>query len=265
MKKLAFLILLLTAYALHAQNYPYRRPELLLNKEVKIKELHQLDLQDGYSNFRSDPEGLDIYEEIKYKGSKPEALAGRTFKVTEIKGGKTSFRTAKYVLTLQDDKETIYYTYNIPDNDYYFEVIGGLDVSGDFYCDYVAEVAGEMGEKVYKQTENRIGLMFEKVINTSTKKAEYVLHFNEQSVKPTPKGFGVVIMLDNGQKIDLPKSLVIKDDSAYKAAITLTTAHINLLKSHKITNFKLLEHEGSVTIEQGWLLRGVLQCLLTKN
>jgi hypothetical protein len=264
MKKLAFL-LLLTAYALQAQDYPFRRPELLLNKEVKIKELPSYELQDGYKNFRSNADGRVTYEEIKYNGSKPEALAGRIFKVTNITGGKTSYETASYILTLQDDKETIYFNYYIPSSDYYFEVIGGLDVTADFYCDYVAEVAGEMGEKVYRQTENTIGLMFEKVINTSTKKAEYTLYFNEQTVKPAPKGFGVVIMLDNGQKIDLPKSLVIKHDSAYKAAITLTTAHINLLKAHKITNFKLLEHEGSVTNEQAWLLRGVLQCLLTKN
>lgn len=268
MKHLFTVFVLFACLILNAQDYPYQKPELLLNKEVKIKDLPRYSLKDGYTNFKKDEKGYKTYEELSYNHTKPEALAGRTFKVTNVTGGKISSRMASYILTLQDDKETIYYKYNLPDSNYYFEVIGGLDVTADFYCDYVAEEQAEPGEKMFGMTENKnnIGIMFEKVINIKTKKSHYNIHLMESSVKPAEKGYGVIITLDNGQQINLPKQLVIKDySSKYFATKTLTPAEVNLLKTHKITGYKLLDQEATVTNEEGWILRGVLQCLQTKQ
>src|SRR5690606_20657972 len=113
MKNLTFFIVMLFSAVLGAQNYPGNKPELLLNKEVKVLDKDS-PKEYGYREFYKDKELDKVYACCQKTSSKYEKLVNRVFKVTAVdpvKGVKSSGGTM-YILTLQDSKETIDFKYN---------------------------------------------------------------------------------------------------------------------------------------------------------
>ena len=145
------LLLLVFSFTATAQNFPGKRPTLLLNKTVKVKPLDEtvLHYNQGYDNFYSDVYLSEPYAENKSRKTSHDSLANRVLKVTAVEPYPLPGQL-NYKIQLQDTikNKTLYYEFSEQAEargNYYFEVIGGLTYPPDFYCDYVEQINGEAG------------------------------------------------------------------------------------------------------------------------
>ncbi len=143
MKNIILLFTYLLCLSVFSQeSYPYKRPELLVGKTVKVIPFTKfwLEYHCGYMNFYTDPKCYDIYKPCNPTSSLHEALSNKEFNVTDMTEGK-GYQSVLYIYKLEDttNKEVLYYEYDRKSSgaDFSFEVKGGLDLPADFYCDYV--------------------------------------------------------------------------------------------------------------------------------
>ncbi|MFP9098907.1 hypothetical protein ACLI09_07625 [Flavobacterium sp. RHBU_24] len=256
MKKIIFISALMLTLSASAQvNFPGKYVDLLLNRELKVGSV----FGDEYQNFSYRPDGMAPYKKLRY-GSDKKALQGRIFKVTEVKHNLEE--TA--ILTLTDGKETIYYNYNSNDDyNYKFEVVGGLELPLDYFCEQIELGLDDNEFKIYQN--KIIGFGLSKTINKKTKKAEYELAVSTGSSKE--KGAGVTLELLNGKKIERPKQLVGKDTGKQilRTFLELTDKEIALLTESEIKTITMAGQVVNMDSGISGDLRGQLKCLLTKE
>lgn len=266
MKSLTLVITLLFTFAASAQ-FPGSKPELLLNKELKVLDSNS-PKEYGYRDFYKDHELEKVYACCQRYNSKYEKLVNRTFKVTAvepIKGVKSA--GGKYFcLTLQEGKETLYFKYDSEyEMSFPFEVIGGIELPADFYCERVLTRKNEELNYFFI-SEPSEGIVFYKakpdnmIINA--------VGITIPSDTPKPIGKGVSITLENGHVIDYPDNEVEAIDnglggSAYRATIGLSDEEVELIKQYKIVKVSVNGIEAKV--ERGISHRGVFNCMASRG
>lgn len=226
------------------ENNPYKRPELLLNKQLKVLPLEYKNYRGGYQGFKDPNTVGKAYDQIGITlRSREESLVGRIFTVKEVTytgGDHKEDYLKSYRLTLEDQKgEVLYYNYNYEyvegDNYYPFEVVGGLDLPADFYGDYIAtDKSMGNGQTIYA-FRKKGGFHFVKWCDE--KKPSYIsTEFlfsvngdNSQSLKGKFK-----ITLKNGTLIERDANFNPFGPKRYVATAILTKADIELLKANQV-------------------------------
>jgi hypothetical protein len=251
MKKLFTLITLLFIATVAAQvSYPYKRPQLLAGKEVKVLPYVKFyPDQTGYYGFTTAPNFYHVYAEIKKDSqyTKPEALEGRIFKVIEVtkdESDKDSF----YVRLLGDKGDTLYYNYTLStqESSFPFEVIGGLDLPADFYCDYINRGVN-IGE--YSTRSGDVTFTRERFDTPAEKKAKAAKEY-EVRIKfygnASQLDRGLTLFFDNGKSIVRKNEVVLSkldNGTLYKheTSIILTKQEAELMATANLTGFKILD------------------------
>ncbi|MFL9836956.1 hypothetical protein ABS768_05560 [Flavobacterium sp. ST-75] len=241
--------------------FPFKRPELLVGKTVTIRPLtdEEIKTQKGYHNFYKDKYHRHSYHEIGFETSDPKSLENRVFKVVSTH--------PKYnnKLTLEaEDGEIIYHDLleNYPEH-YYFEVEGGLDVPNDFYCDYF-----DRGVDDGKKGINKWAGFYNITVRLDTgfitqQELAVGLSFEMDS----PADFGLTIIFDNGEKIELPQKPLVYSEKDGKKHTHLELAKESdkkLFSEHRITTVifgKEKSQWGSdFTPQEGERVRGIIKC-----
>jgi hypothetical protein len=252
-----------------AQDSPGSRPELLMDKTVKVKPLTAgiLAYEKGYDNFYADEKMVKRYAETKDRRTKHDALQGRVFTVTGIRPFESS-GTKNFLLHLNDtlSNEAVYYKFNQNcevQGKYYFEVLGGLEYPDDFFCDYLkTEEDKAAGEK------KLIATIAEGIHVIKVKKGSAVIYRMEavtvEQVISMLKG--VTLVFENGGSIVKPEAEVQmstnkNDNIVYFTTFELTPADVSLLTQSRLLSGKISRFEKTYT--EGQKLQGMVNCLLT--
>ena len=259
MKKLILLTALLFAFIINAQDYPGKRPELLIGKEVKVKDI-EIAQQFGYTGFYNS----EVLDEAYPNGgihTKKELLLGKIFKVIDIKRGNCRLGGICFVIKLELDNKYLYYQYDPTLISFYpFEVIGGLELPKDVYCDLLR--VANLSKGTTYETKKVEGIDITKSIwDGKTKYSMFVNIFGNIRVS-NPKG--VIIILEGDKKIVKPSNIVgmeYHDGKSYRytSSVELTLQEIELLKTNKIIGVSL-DSIGS-EIQMGDVIKGMVYCL----
>ena len=265
MKKIIVVFALLLSLSAAAQNFPYRKIELLIGKEVQIKPLTegQLKYTGGYEEFSTDVKGIYTYQEGKSVVTKPSALVDRVFKVESIESNPIDDDVS--MLKLKDSKgEIIYYQYK-QDFPTPFNVLGGVVLPEDYFCQYIEETNDKStGVQMFKVKR---GHMYELTKSKKDKIVKYTLYLETNAYPRDHDGKGVIILLENNKQIKKPTTPVkikIKASCIYTATFELTPADITLLKDNKIIDYRLFENDGFISADGAEVFQGALQCMLAK-
>lgn len=268
MKKIIVVFALLLSLSAIAQNFPEKRPELLLGKELKVKPLKENKKGEGYEYFYSDPKMRDSYlrEKVYFSVTPAGGLVGRVFKVTAVDADPERKGKARLTLVDQTKGETIYYSYlSYLKHDFYFEVIGGLKLPTDLYCDFITEKKDKFtGETIYT-TE----LLYLKTF-TKIKKgagAKYYMSISDYNKEEYLGKKGVIILLENNKRIDKPEVVIeVSPDGdrgfRYTATFELTLKDVNLLIDNKMTDTRIYIFDNVVSDNDCFY--GMFGCLVTK-
>ncbi|RWW99704.1 hypothetical protein [Flavobacterium cerinum] len=262
MKKIIVVFALLLSLSAIAQDFPGKRPELLLGKEVKVKALSGIASSLGYVGFYTDPKLKNIYEQTSFE-TKAEAIFGRQFKVENVEKTESAELSK---LTLKDDKdEILYFKYNSSSEYYYpFTVVGGIKYPADFYCDYIDEKTDKFSGKSTFTTSNTEGVFFYKVKNGAA--AKYYMQVKALG-KEQVAGKGAIVLLKNNKRIDKPESVVeVTTNRAgsfiYTSTFELSLKEINVLIDSEITDVRVIKFDSEIKLSG--MLKGMLDCLITK-
>lgn len=253
-----------------AQDFPGKRPMLLMDKTVKVKPLEKtvLAYRQGYDNFYRDTYLSEPYAENKSRKTKHEALANRTLKVTAIEPYPLPGEL-NYKVQLLDtiNNETVYYEYSElaeARGTYNFEVIGGLTYPSDFYCDYIEQENDESGTGETFTTAIVEGLTVTK--SKRGKTAQYTMEVRSvQSIISMTKG--VTLAMENGLQIYKPdvQAEVLpsgNDNLVYVAKLELTPHEVSLLQQSKIVSGKISKFD--IIYTEGDKLQQMMQCMAKK-
>jgi hypothetical protein len=253
MKKLFTLITLLFIATVAAQvSYPYKRPELLAGKEVKVLPYNSDFGSKGFEYFYKEDQMNNYAAEASWQSyTLPKYLEGRVFKVTEVakdtgKYGENSF----YLKLLSDKDETVYYRYSTDDTNgesgFPLEVIGGLDLPADFYCDYINKGAN-IGE--YSTRNGGVTFTRERFDTPAEKKAKAAKEYEVRVKfygKASTLNRGLTLFFDNGKSIERKNEFVIStldNGTLYKheTSIILTKQEAEIMATANLTGFKILD------------------------
>jgi len=263
MKKITLLFTtLFFTTAAFAQDSPGKRPQLLLDKVVKVKPLPKgmLAYQQGYDSFYADENLMKRYAENKSKKTNHEALANRMLKVTAVE----PVQGANYKIKLQDtiSNETIFYKFNETceaKGNYYFEVVGGLDYPADFFCDYVKHESTPAGEQKITAIITE-GIKITKV--SKGKSSNYIMEVRtvEDHISMLP---GIALVMENGLHISKPEVhadvTASNDNLLYIATFELTPHEVSLLSQSRIVSGKISKFDK--TYKEGEKLRQMVKCM----
>jgi hypothetical protein len=268
MKKLILFSLIVLSNISYGQNFPGYNLDLLLGKELKVKEKSEALQKFGYSEFYTDDSLKTHYDCCEtVDNTKYLSLVGKSFKMVSYEAYQDIAGVTKFKVKIDNSETgTLVFDYD-PRFEYSFpfEVVGGIQYPVDFYCrDILYSVDKFSGEVSFSSPHAPIE--FYKVIKGSSSKTQIALHtYGSQLVLNTK---GITILLENGFKIDRPEVKVsvsaVKCAAGYmySAFFDLNENELKLLASNKITDFRLYIYEESVPM--GNKLMEYLKCLSIK-
>lgn len=235
MKKIIFsaLSVFMSLIAL-AQDYPGKQVQLLLNKELKVREIKPSMQNYVYEDFLTSPEVThkNIYKGDKNRRTPYNELVGKTFKVAEIIPYKENF-----MLKLENaDTGTLYFNYSPKyASGFKFDVIGGLPT--EFYC---GNIESAYGGALITPPVMGVILRKEAIAGKQTVMITAVVFGDEAEVNKK----GMIITLENGKTIvkpNAPVDLTVQNGFRYMASESLTNADLKLLSESPIAKIKLFK------------------------
>jgi len=264
MRNFTLLLALFASFIITAQDHPKKRPELLLGKEVTIKELSEYKQKEGYTNFYTNEALLKVYEK-GYMNTKYEALVGKTFKVLSVDPITDIIGQPGHSIKLQGEDGTILY-HEYDTNYYYFIVKGGLDYPADFFCDFIKEepfLDTGMTDYIISPS-SAIALIKRK----GTKITGYTLVVTSFGAS-LDTATGVTLHFDNGAKITRPSVKPSIDVTSigtytYRASVLLTDKEFELVKNNAIVEYKVGPYQETMDSNEWAEIKNALPCLLSK-
>jgi hypothetical protein len=260
MKKITIIVLLLWASLMQAQeSYPGKFAELLVGKEVKVIDNNNTH---GYPDFYTDKELRKYYspEPGEKVHTARKAILGKTFKVIDLSRSGNDMRRVTLELEGPDNLK-IYYRYNDNfDFGYPFEVIGGLTLPADFYCQYIETGTSEFGTT----SKASVGPGTNVNKNVDSKETSYYITFALFLPKDSKPLSSCTLILDGQKSIVKKTDLIIPEfhDGAtfkYSFALILTPQDVAQIKANKIKGLRL--GDQVVPLPNGEKIKGVLTCL----
>lgn len=277
MKKI--LILGLIIYCANAfsqdetENFPGKHVEMLIGKELKVKELDKYQQIRGYEGFYSKLKLEERYDKDK-KLTKYEALVGKVFKV--IKYDSYTYKIAnvveeeKYILTLENlELGTVYFYYDpLYSFKFPFEIIGGLEYPKGFFCKDIEEKKDKFTSEITYNSPLNYGISVIKKIKENVTDLYLYIEVNGSSASVDKQG--VVLLLENGLKIERPTEKInvrvysnkYTSGYTYSAIVHPDTNELKLLTQFKITDVRLYIYDSQIVY--GNKLIEYLKCIIDK-
>ena len=268
MKKLILFSLIVLSNISYGQSFPGYNLDLLLGKELRVKEKKESLQRFGYKDFYTDDSlktNYDCCETVD--NTKYLSLAGKSFKMVSYEAYNDATGTTKFKLKVDNSETgTIVYDYDPRfENSFAFEVIGGIVYPQEFYCkDIFFSVDKFSGEISYSTPHGPIE--FYKIIKGNSARTQISLKvYGNQLVLNTKC---VYILLENGFRIEKPDVKVnvsaVKCAAGYmySAFFDLNENDIKLLTANKITDYRLYIYDDVVST--GNKLMEYLKCIASK-
>ena len=260
MKKITLILAFICSIIATAQeSFPGKYADLLLGKEVRVKDFPT---RDSYEGFYQDENQQKIYAPIPRPSiyTKKDALLGKVFKVTATKP-LSGFDNPSLLTLVGENDLHVYYMYHPAlSYEYPFEVIGGLTLPDGFYCDLVKE--SKFGDTVSYSAFTDDGSKVSK--DVSPKGTEYYLTLIAFLPKDSKPLQSATIILEGDKVLTKKSDLIIPQFQTsisfkYTYTILLNPKELALLKANKIVGIKFGEQVANLIV--GNKVQGVLNCL----
>lgn len=268
MKKIYVLFTLMVLSLVQAQeSFPFMRPGLLKGTDVKVVDSNSSEYAGYFEGFYTDSNLRKIYmpDNVYDFHSDREKLLNTEFHVVDVDTIKTTGLgdNNQTRLTLKDKTgNTVYYEYKPTyEIDYPFEVIGGLKLPPDFYCDYFKYNKNRMGATM---ADAGISCTVEKIEKLEDVKGDaYTILFT--LFAPTNAGIykEFSLFLEDGTVLKIPSEGFAEfstHTTSYRYAFGGVFYHKNLaaLRKSKIKKIKI----GSTSwdYKDGARLTNILNC-----
>lgn len=265
MKALFFsLVSMLSTVLAVAQDYPGDMPELLLNKQLRVKPLSEESKSYGYRDFYTTPDMLTTkgYKHLNSSSTPHNELEGKIFTVANVES-VGSQQYPSFRLTLKSEEmPVLYFKYNPKyDMNYHFEVIGGLKLPEDFYCKQFESTKQVSGNNVMSPVNEGITMM-KSIVDG---RVIYNMHIKVIGDKAEVGKKGAVIQLKNGKTIKKAEAKIQVEVGStgnylYTTVFNLTTTEMTMLSQDEITHVSLFTFGKN--IERGNLFKEYAKCLL---
>lgn len=203
------------------------------------------------------------------RNSKYDALAGKIFKVISFEPYTVSPVSEKFKLQIENAETGIIYFDYSPrfENSFPFKLIDGLDFPEGYFCKDIEESKDKFSDEITFRTPIIEGISFLK-IKTTDLVSTYLrirIHGRTLNVNTT----GVIILFDNGSKLEIPDAEIEVDVSSgsidgytYSAFISLSEDEIKLLSENIMTDVRLYIYDGIV--KNGNKLADYMKCISSK-
>jgi hypothetical protein len=272
MKKLIlFSLIVLSNIASYGQNFPGTNVELLIGKELKVKEKDESLQRYGYNDFYSDGALKRKFNCCENKqNTRYKTLVGKIFKMLSFEAYTDLMGIDKFKLKIENPEVGImYYDYDPRfELEFEFEVIGGLTYPEDFFCKNIVSTNDMFtGELDYASPFAPVE--FYKIIKGNTARTQITL--KSQAPILTLNVKGVIILLENGFRIERPeakieikkiKALDGSDAFMYTSVFDLGENDIKLLAENRMIKYRLFKHDTNVTM--GETLMNYMRCIAAK-
>jgi len=262
MKNITLLIAMLFAFAAKAQeSYPGKHPELLVGKQVKV--ITNMVEKYGYGNFYTDESMLKTYiEDPQKRATNYTDLLDKTF--TVVSAGPVEMGHSKLQLKAANG-ETMYYNLNTKlAFNYPFEVIGGLTIPAEYYCEEITQSTFD-NSTIY-ESNPALGVMLRREITPGKPDLSSItiFVFMEHNIKPQTTG---TLILENNKTVVFNARMIAQHISAklfkYQFSVIPSAKEIELLKNNKILGVKI--GDKIAPIQGGNKTKNVFACLVTKK
>lgn len=268
MKRLLLLGLTVLCFNIFGQNFPGNDVQLLLGKELKVKELSTSLQSYGYDGFYTDSKLKKKYACCQSYNSKYESLAGKIFKVISSEPYTDNIGKNKFKLKIENSETgIIYFDYNPKyEHTFPFEVIGGIEFPDGFFCKDIEEAQDKFTQDITFRSPISEGISFIRVKKGSSMNTYLSIRVHGSTVNVDGKG--VILLLDNGNKIQKPDEKIDVEVSSngsgytYSAFINLNESDIALLTQNKLTDVRLYIYDGNV--RNGGKLMEYIKCIKDK-
>lgn len=276
MKTILKLILLLSVKFTYSQDFPGRYYNLLIDKELKVKEYKLERQNNAFFGFYKDEKLTKIYKEGEKGYTEYNSIVGKIFKVESTFITNNEKNEEQIILKLKNEETGyIYYKYNKSSRASFvlkFEIIGGIILPDDFYCDKITMKEDKFTKNIRFSSEEEGGISFVKLIEAD-KETVYML-INGYGKTLTIDANGFIILFSDGTKFEKPNLKFTVEysnkksyygDYIYSSIITLSKEEIELFKEKLITDYRIYIYDSSVKSKQNILLREYLKCLTKVN
>lgn len=236
---------------------------LLINKEIKV-EGKSVGLQKyGYADFYVNDKLKRKYDCCESYNSKYSGLVGKVFRVLSVQSYKNSIGVVKYKLKIENPEiGIIYFNYSPKyQHSFPFEILSDLDLPDDYYCKYIKTTTDKFTGDITSRSVISEGITLMKV--TKDDSSKIYMSIKEYGSTLTVGKEGLILLLENGQKISRPNAKVDveanKNGYTYSVFIELTEPEIQLIMGNNITDNRLYIYDGQ--IKDGAKLSAYLECL----
>jgi hypothetical protein len=269
MKKIFIICFIISSISLFGQDYPGMDVNLLIGKELKIKEMTETTKQYGYSDFYKDTNLQIKYNCHQDYKSNYDCLFGKTFKLISHEKYNDLFSHEKFKFQIENSETgIIFYDYD-PNPKYAplfpFEVIGGINFPDGYYCKEIEESKDKFEDKTTYRSPTKNGINFIKVKRGNLANTYLSIQVTGSTVNVNGKG--VTILFDNGKKILKPNQEIdcdvnkYGDGYIYSAFIPLDKIDIDMLKQGKLTDARLYIYDTTIN---GDILFEYFKCIIDK-
>ncbi|WP_395049750.1 hypothetical protein [Flavobacterium sp.] len=265
MRKIFNLLFLIVIQFCFSQNFVGKHVDLLIGKQVRVLPMKdELNQMYGYKGFFKDEKLSKTYDKSS-PYSKYKSLVNKNFTVTKAIPYTDEIQDERYKLVLENkDIGILYYDYNPTyDRDFLFEIIGGIVLPADFYCEEIEKSIDKFTNAIqYKASTGDLVSIFK--IEKNGSKSFYLSIGVYGATVSGLNEKGVILLLKNNKKIEKPdERLDTKYDGdlgyLYSAFIKLNDSDLELLKNNELTDARLYIFDKSYS--DNYKLIEFLKCL----
>jgi len=262
-RQIVLIVLALTPLMSVAQSIPLKSLDLIVGKEIIVKEKPEASQKFGFDGFYLDSSFVQIYACCENYSSRYNELVGKVFKVISYREYKFNYAKSKAKLVIENsDIGRLYFDYDPEGEDSFpFEVVGGLIFPEGFFCADFDIVTDKFTSEVTYRSPVKDQISFIKVINGDRENIYMRVKVYGRTLSIAKQG--VVLLLKNGDKIvKSDEDIEVEVNGSgytYSSFFGLTKQDLVILKNNSITDVRLYVYDSSVT--NGDLLREYARCL----
>jgi hypothetical protein len=277
MKKLILLTLIvLSNIVAYGQNFPSTSVELLLGKELKVREKAEQLQKYGYKDFY-----VSEIMKVKYDAGQSDAntryesLVGKVFRMIDFKQYTDRTGAKKFAIKIENPETGIlYYDYDPRyEEEFEFVVIGGLKYPEGFFDTFVKTFRDKFkNEKSYSTPTGCDKITFLKTIshpnifNSAKTVSKIYMQVSEIASEIKLNSQGMTILLENDLRIDIPRERLrvetnsVSEGFVYTALLELRPDQIKMLTENKMTDYRLYLYDKEIVC--GYTLKEYLKSIV---
>lgn len=262
--------LLLTITTFGQEIFPANDTSIISGRQLKVIPKSEVLQRYGYEGFFKDDKLKKKYECCDGINSKYKSLVDKVFKVVSIEPYTDIIDNKKFKIRLSNPETgDIYYDYDPRyKHQWNFEFVGDFKIPEGFFCREIEMIADKFTGDTTYLTPYASGFRFIK--KKKGKNETIYLAKNQPGSTLNVNEKGLIILLENGKRIEKPNAVLDVKPSSYGSGYVysvfeeLNSTDIDLLLNNLITDSRLYIYDGTTSKDDAKILIEYLKCITNK-